>query len=162
MKSRPKRSHFWLMPEPEFRAIALSCKTMTEFMERLGAPKGSGRNKVIYGSGYNAIRARVTALHLTDHFETNKHRRQEKHLTPIGEHRTRSGLRRRIISDGLLPYECEGCGNGGAWQGKPLALQLDHKNGKASDHRLDNVRFLCPNCHSQTDTWTGRNKAKAA
>jgi 5-methylcytosine-specific restriction endonuclease McrA len=42
--------------------------------------------------------------------------------------------------------------------GKPLSLHLDHKNGKNNDHRIENLRFLCPNCHSQTATYAGKNK----
>ena len=69
----------------------------------------------------------------------------------------RSAVRRRIINDGLIPYICAGCGCLPEWNGKPLVLQLEHKNGINNDHRLDNLEFLCPNCHSQTDTWAGRN-----
>ena len=43
------------------------------------------------------------------------------------------------------------------WRGKPLNAQLHHKNGDGADNRLENVAFLCPNCHSQTDTYGGRN-----
>lgn len=45
------------------------------------------------------------------------------------------------------------CGIGNEWNGKPLTLQLDHINGDHSDNRLENLRILCPNCHSQTSTW---------
>ncbi|MGB2240169.1 MAG: HNH endonuclease [Pseudomonadales bacterium] len=55
-------------------------------------------------------------------------------------------------------YNCSSCGIGDEWNGKPITLQLDHINGVNNDHRLDNLRMLCPNCHSQTDTWCGRNK----
>jgi len=44
------------------------------------------------------------------------------------------------------------------WAGRPLVLHLDHINGIRDDHRLSNLRWLCPNCHSQTDTYCGRNK----
>ncbi len=56
-----------------------------------------------------------------------------------------------------LPNECEKCGNTGEWQGQKLKLQVDHKNGDGRDHRLENLRFLCPNCHCQTETWGGGN-----
>lgn len=60
---------------------------------------------------------------------------------------------------GWLEEKCE-CGNKGFWRGKKLTLQLDHKNGVNNDNRLENLRFLCPNCHSQTDTFCGRNKKR--
>lgn len=44
------------------------------------------------------------------------------------------------------------------WLGKPITLQLDHINGVRTDNRIENLRILCPNCHSQTDTWCGKNK----
>ena len=49
------------------------------------------------------------------------------------------------------------CGNNGTWNGKKLVLQLDHINGNNKDQRLMNLRFLCPNCHAQTDTFCGKN-----
>ena len=71
---------------------------------------------------------------------------------------TRAVIRKYIIRHNLIPYLCEKCGNDGKWQGTVLALQLDHRNGVNNDHRLENLRWLCPNCHSQTDTFTGKNK----
>ena len=71
---------------------------------------------------------------------------------------TRAVIRKYIIRHNLIPYICEKCGNDGKWQGTVLALQLDHRNGVNNDHRLENLRWLCPNCHSQTDTFTGKNK----
>jgi len=69
-----------------------------------------------------------------------------------------SSLRRKIIKLSLLPYKCCECGCNGEWMGKKLSLQLDHINGINNDHRLNNLRFLCPNCHSQTKTYSGKNK----
>lgn len=65
-------------------------------------------------------------------------------------------LRNKIIKHQLLPYRCAKCSNHGAWEGQPLVLQVDHENGKRTDNRLENLRFLCPNCHSQTETFCGR------
>lgn len=54
-------------------------------------------------------------------------------------------------------YKCEVCGISD-WQGKPISLQLDHIDGNADNNHEDNLRLLCPNCHSQTDTFGAKNK----
>jgi hypothetical protein len=69
----------------------------------------------------------------------------------------RSVIRNRIIIDNLIPYVCNECDNHGTHNGKPLSLQLEHKNGINNDNRLENLCFLCPNCHTQTSTYAGRN-----
>lgn len=70
----------------------------------------------------------------------------------------RSSLRRRLLRSGVIPYVCAVCGRGPEWEGRPLTLILDHINGVNNDHRKENLRFLCPNCSSQTDTFSGRNR----
>lgn len=66
-------------------------------------------------------------------------------------------LKIRLIKEGIFPYECAICGNKGEWNGKPLSLQLDHIDGNNRNHTKENLRFLCPNCHSQTSTFAGKN-----
>jgi 5-methylcytosine-specific restriction endonuclease McrA len=56
-------------------------------------------------------------------------------------------------------YVCQICGVS-EWLGKPLRLHLDHINGISNDNRLENLRFLCPNCHSQTTTYCKKKVAK--
>ncbi len=63
-------------------------------------------------------------------------------------------LKNRILSSNLLEYKCVGCGNTGEWNGKKLVLQIDHINGINTDNRISNLRFMCPNCHSQTETFS--------
>ena len=72
---------------------------------------------------------------------------------------TRTVLRRCIIKNKLLPYRCAMCGIS-KWNEKTLSLELDHINGINDDNRLENLRFLCPNCHSQTCTYGSRNQQK--
>src|SRR3990167_4051021 len=65
-------------------------------------------------------------------------------------------LKQRLITAGLIKYSCAICGLS-EWQNKTLVLQLDHENGDNKDNTLTNLRLLCPNCHSQTPTYCGRN-----
>lgn len=69
-------------------------------------------------------------------------------------------LKRRLFARGRKE-QCEECGLENQWQGKAISLQLDHINGIPNDNRLENLRFLCPNCHSQTETFAGRKTIKA-
>lgn len=67
---------------------------------------------------------------------------------------------RKFMKDHLIETRgnsCSLCGLGTEWNGKQLTLQIDHIDGNSKDHRLENLRLICPNCHSQTETW-GRNK----
>jgi len=72
-------------------------------------------------------------------------------------------LKRRLIEEGLKEYKCEGenCGIN-EWHGKKITLHLDHINGDNLDHRIENLRFLCPNCHSQTPTYGSKNTKKSS
>lgn len=89
-----------------------------------------------------------------------------KAATPVEEilegqhpHFKTSGLKKKLYKKGLKQPECEICGLGPIWNGKPITHHLDHIDGNARNHSLDNLQILCPNCHSQTDTYAGKNKA---
>jgi 5-methylcytosine-specific restriction endonuclease McrA len=69
---------------------------------------------------------------------------------------SRHNVKLRLLNAGLLENRCEICGITD-WLGKPLMMHLDHINGVKDDHRFENLRMLCPNCHSQTPTYGGRN-----
>jgi hypothetical protein len=73
-----------------------------------------------------------------------------------------TGRKRRLIKEGFIEEKCYGKGCGvNSWLGKPLSLQLDHINGNHTDNRIENLRLLCPNCHSQTETFCGKNTTKS-
>jgi 5-methylcytosine-specific restriction endonuclease McrA len=68
-------------------------------------------------------------------------------------------LRRAMIESGIL-HQCANCGCPPVWMGKPLVLEIDHISGDWSDNERSNVRFLCPNCHSQTPNYGSRSRGK--
>ena len=80
---------------------------------------------------------------------------KEKSLFP------RCHLRKRVLSDGWLPYTCRDCNIKDIWNGKPLTLEIEHINGINDDHRKENLTWLCPNCHSQTPTFRNSSNRRA-
>jgi len=78
-------------------------------------------------------------------------------ISNLNDYSSRSSVRKVVINKNLIPYECNNCGIT-EWEGQKLSLHLDHIDGNNWNHDLSNLRFLCPNCHSLTETYTGRNK----
>jgi hypothetical protein len=102
----------------------------------------------------------------TDHFDPLFAQRQQlgrRVITPLeeilveGSTYSRGSLKRRLYATGLKQRKCEMCGQGEEWQGRRMALILDHINGVATDNRIENLRIVCPNCASTLDTHCGRN-----
>ena len=71
--------------------------------------------------------------------------------------RTHAVKLRRALAEIGTPLRCAVCGLPNRWLGSPLTLEIDHMNGRHNDNRPENLRFLCPNCHSQTETFCARN-----
>ena len=114
-------------------------------------------------STYSKIRERINKMQLsTNHFILSK---------PIGERIERSPenifiqnstahqktLRKYFINGEYVPYKCSICGQEPIWNNKPLTLILDHINGINNDDRLENLRWVCPNCNQQLPTTGSKN-----
>ena len=90
-------------------------------------------------------------------FKTRPNGRPVLELLAVAK--SRANVKRRLLAVGLLENRCQECGLS-EWLGEPLTIQIDHINGLRDDHRLENLRMLCPNCHSQTDTYGQRNSKR--
>lgn len=136
-----------------------SCKSILEYF-----------GLVSRGGNYKTFNKRIKELNIdTSHFidgpnqsAIKKKTTKEsfiKKLHPNSKY-NREQLKKNLIKFGLLTYQCSHCGNTGHHNGKSLVLQIDHINGIGDDNRLENLQFLCPNCHSQTDNFAGKNLNK--
>ena len=68
-------------------------------------------------------------------------------------------LRGYVERHNILEYKCVNCGCDGNWQGGKISLEIDHLDGENTNNSIENLRYLCPNCHALTDTYRGKNKA---
>ncbi|VBB18631.1 HNH endonuclease [Yasminevirus sp. GU-2018] len=91
----------------------------------------------------------------------NKNKRERRELGDIlvenSTYSNRQVLANRMFSSKLMENKCAICGIPPIWNNTKLVLQLDHINGINDDNRIENLRMLCPNCHSQTDTYAGKS-----
>ncbi|WFS16035.1 HNH endonuclease [Rhodococcus aetherivorans] len=121
------------------------------------------------GGSHHHLSRRIKRLGLdTSHFTGQAHMggaparnrlpwREVLVVQPTGTPRRMAKLLRRALLESGRPHKCESCGIGPEWCDLPLTLHVDHIDGNPNDSRPENVRFLCPNCHSQTATWAARN-----
>lgn len=160
--SRKRTSIIWQLPDINFINLIKNSKTMSEVLRYFGL-----ENK---GGNYQACKKRIEELKLdTSHFlcridscVLTRSITKDQFLLRLTKESSisRGTIKRLLIKFNLLEYKCRDCGNNGNWNNKPMSLQLEHINGISNDNRLENLCFLCPNCHSQTDTFAGKSLKK--
>ncbi|MFJ7332741.1 HNH endonuclease [Streptomyces sp. NPDC101110] len=100
----------------------------------------------------------------TEKMRHNRRRRTAEEIliedTSPHPRRVPSARLKRAMRELGVEERCAMCGIGAAWQGEQLPLEVDHIDGDWRNNRVENVRFLCPNCHSTTDSYRGRGSRR--
>lgn len=158
--SRPKRSIIWSMSDEEFKKLVKNSTSIGQILQAFNLQNKGGNSNTVkrriqlqgidmshipLGAGSNSCREFPRRTTNEEMFVENSKSNRDK-------------VKKRIRKDNLISYECRDCGMGDTWNDKPITLQLEHCNGVGNDNRIENLCFLCPNCHSQTSTYAGKNK----
>lgn len=149
----------------EVLEAAVSASTnMCEVLRRLGVE--------VVGGQHTHISRRIKTYGIdTSHFQVppqrgkaSRPRRPESLLieqSPNDARRIQSDRLRWAMRSVGVPERCALCSIEAVWRGHPLPLEVDHIDGDWRDNRIENLRFLCPNCHSTTDSYRGSGKGRA-
>lgn len=136
----------------ELQEMANQCTSMSHFVKLIGYKSKSC---------YKTVRARCKELNISlDHFtglSEEKVVRTPENVFVENSTATQTVLRRMYIKGEYTPYVCSICGLEPFWNGRELTLTLDHINGINNDDRLGNLRWVCPNCDRQLDTFCAKN-----
>lgn len=165
--SKRRTSILWKISKEDLQNLFNELGSISDILKALGLSAQAGN--------YKTIKRRIQEddIDLTKFNENHKEHNKTRYrnLTIFNEipieiilienssYNCGKNLKKRLFKDGLLQEICSECGITAYWNNKPLSLQIDHINGIHTDNRIENLRILCPNCHSQTLTW-GSKKLK--
>ena len=160
-----RRSRLWKIDSKDFKDVVSKSESYSDIAKHFNYSTNS--------SIFQMIKERIEHEGINtnelDERREKKQRRvlkqiQKRNKIPLEEilvensnYNDNTALKKRLVQEGLLIKKCSRCNIKAEWNGEPLSLQLDHINGVNNDNRLSNLRLLCPNCHSQTPTFCGKN-----
>lgn len=165
MKQKVRKSKIWIIPTIQLQQLLDTSSSFVEVLIKMGYDGYNGNHRTLK----NRVKSENFDL---SKMKENRVIKNKQHLEKLKNDSiiklsdilvkdstyNRQSLKRRLIDEGVKEYKCECCGIGDEWNGMQLSLQLDHINGINNDNRIENLRFICPNCHSQSETFSGRNR----
>lgn len=164
MANKRKTSPIWLVDKATFTRIVTHSCSVADALRVFGLVSKGANPKTLRarmeeeGLDYYALAERGTKVGKTRAAQTRSVSLDE--LLVRGSTIASTKLKAKLLQAGLLEYKCAACTIEDKWNGKPIVLALHHKNGDGADNRLCNLCLLCPNCHSQTENFAGRNKER--
>lgn len=135
--------------------LVKECNSFREILEKQG--------KAVSGDSVKLLKSKLDLYKISYLFIKEKEIKKQVPLQEIlveNSNYKSSDLKKRLIKEGLKEDVCEICGCTNIWNNNPLTLQLDHINGNHHDNRIENLRIICPNCHSQTETFGNKRGKK--
>ena len=148
----PKQSLLDSFTDEQFEQIIHNSTSIKEVCYKLGYTGHSGANS-------KRIKNRMEQLGLSsDQFQfANNIPRTPENIFIENSTAAQKTVRKYYYAGNYTPYKCSICGQEPFWNNKPLIMILDHINGKNQDDRLENLRWVCPNCNYQLDTTNAKN-----
>lgn len=157
---KPRASVLWTIDKEKYQDLVNASETLSEVLRNL--------NMVPHGGNVHTLKKVLNAYRIDySKFSLGLNHNKGKRISKVfkitneelftqNNNHSRAVVKKRILKQNIIPYKCAICGQEPIWNGKELVLVLDHINGINNDNRLENLRFLCPNCNAQQDTFCGK------
>lgn len=141
--------------DEELEKIVQESSTLQEVVEKIGYSYASGASRSMVK--LKLEKKGISLKHL-ERKAGGGITRNEENIFIENSTASQATLRRWYIKGNYMPYVCAICGQEPFWNNKKLTLTLDHINGNNRDDRLENLRWVCPNCDRQLDTFGSKNQ----